>query len=934
MQRCRRAGAGLWRRHRFAGQATLQAQRHAAVGGFGQRRRQGQRHTLQAAVDLQLGHAPAQGQCQGIGRAAAGVLRQAREQTQLPRLLQALRRGHALGAQLQGRFGGRSARRQCAHAAFKAHFAAQRTGLHALQSKAGVRELHRAARTRQHRGIGGHAHLVARQHHAALHLGVVNIADGQTQVQLQIGVATATGLGQRLPGHGVQRRVAHERQQLRQRPARLRTDGHHGVGQVGDVRLHLGQARVAHARKGAAGVTHLHGRALKHQLTSQLGQRGPGQLARALQAGGHVGVGHILDAGGNPELAQFGVVERHVVQVALDAKVRAGSHARHHGVAHIVAGILGNGQGQIAVYPRAIGAAEGAAQVQHTRKARTAGRSRRIAGVPGGAQLALGIGVGKVRFAHLHGNALASQLPAHLAAQLCQWQPGVFKHAGQHQGAIGHAHRGLACGLGHFQLHVGAAQAQCPAGAHRCCAGQCQARDAGAHLVTAWSIPGPLPVSLHGVHQSFRGVGAQCFMGGLAQRQALGHARQRGQIQPVGLEFALRRCFAAGVGIAHAQVAARPVQAVVAHPLQALRVQLKAPCQPPRAQAPLHRGQPQRLQIRRQRGVDIGQRHIGHGAHPLAALQVQPGTQCAPALCQRHAQVGVQVQAGHIHPRKIGKQLPAPLLPAATVRGQQRLAKQPGDVKTIAPLGRRRGVQPQLVAPGAVAQQHIDLAQRQRGSGALLVRPAHRATAHHHLGLRKKPIDGAAVIAGTTGQGQSGDEHLARAVTANVQLGALDVELLKPEAPQRARRQRQHHALQAQRFAPLGIQQRHLAQFNGRNQPLRVRREGANAHGYPQRAFGLRLQLHAVFADSRHNRAVQSPPGHRQHQGSGQQQPQRPPRKPRQPPKQAWRVRNRVSHGRRGGGQNYDPQPPRGFRATQRRFTCGFALPPRPCRQF
>ena len=147
------------------------------------------------------------------------------------------------------------------------------------------------------------------------------------------------------------------------------------------------------------------------------------------------------------------------MQIAPDAEAHRAGLARHHGVPDIVARIRWNRQRQIAVHPGAIGALQAAAEVQHPRKTRPAARARRIAGVPRGTRLPLRIGVGKAGVGHLHGDALAIDLPAHRAAELVQRQHRVFKNAGQYQRTMDHVHGGLASLVRQIEVHGGSAHA-------------------------------------------------------------------------------------------------------------------------------------------------------------------------------------------------------------------------------------------------------------------------------------------------------------------------------------------------------------------------------------------------------------------------------------------------------------------------------------------
>ena len=113
---------------------------------------------------------------------------------------------------------------------------------------------------------------------------------------------------------------------------------------------------------------------------------------------------------------------------------------------------------------------------------------------------------------------------------------------------------------------------------------------------------------------------------------------------------------------------------------------------------------------------------------------------------------------------------------------------------------------------------------------------------------------------------------------ADIELRAVDIQLLEPEMQDGMRRQGGQHARQAQGLAPLGIKQLHIGEFERGDHAGRVRRNGANAHGYPQYLRGLGFQLRTKLTDSRHNQPVQCPPGRQKDKPRSQQQPKQPAR--------------------------------------------------------
>ena len=307
--------------------------------------------------------------------------------------------------------------------------------------------------------------------------------------------------------------------------------------------------------------------------------------------------------------------------------------------------------------------------------------------------------------------------------------------------------------------------------------------------------------------------------------------------------------------------------------------------------------------------MHIGQRQVGRAAHNLAALNVGPSPQRPMAPHHLHAHIGMVAQARNINPREVGKQLPVPVLPVAVAHPQERRTEQAHQRKPVAPGLGGRGVNAQAVAPVAVAQYQVHLAQRQLRGAAQLVVPAQGAFADHHLALREQPVGGRIAVARALRHGQPGHKDTAIGRAANVQVGRGDVQLLKPPVQQRPGRQRHHHPGQAQGGAAFAVEQGHVHQFNRRDQPFRSGRYVANANRHTQCLRGTRLDLGAKLTDSRHNPAMKGTPGHGQQQPEGHQQPQRPPRKPGHDLEQTGRARGRFGHVSVESGRNYDPPP-------------------------
>ena len=140
-------------------------------------------------------------------------------------------------------------------------------------------------------------------------------------------------------------------------------------------------------------------------------------------------------------------------------------------------------------------------------------------------------------------------------------------------------------------------------------------------------IQRPLPAGLQRLHQTTRceqrDLGADCGR----QRQAAGNLRQRGQVQPVGLEIGLGRLAAPAVGVLQGQVAAGPLQAVRHGEAQGLRAELETVRALHTANTPGHLGKGQRVQLGTQPDSHILQRHIGGAPGHASFADVGPAAQ-------------------------------------------------------------------------------------------------------------------------------------------------------------------------------------------------------------------------------------------------------------------------------------------------------------------
>ena len=174
---------------------------------------------------------------------------------------------------------------------------------------------------------------------------------------------------------------------------------------------------------------------------------------------------------------------------------------------------------------------------------------------------------------------------------------------------------------------------------------------------------------------------------------------------------------------------------------------------------------------------------------------------------------------GHVHPLESGIELARPVPPLAVAQRQQRLLEDAHGIETAAQLGGRCGVQPQRMALETVAHDQIHLTQGQCGYTAHFVGPLHPAVADDKFRLREKPVGSAAIALARAREIQTGHSDLAAWRAPDVELGLLNIKLLKLQPQSRLRRQGRQHARQAQRFAPKRVKQLDVDQLERRNQP-------------------------------------------------------------------------------------------------------------------
>ena len=133
-----------------------------------------------------------------------------------------------------------------------------------------------------------------------------------------------------------------------------------------------------------------------------------------------------------------------------------------------------------------------------------------------------------------------------------------------------------------------------------------------------------------------------------------------------------------------------------------------------------------------------------------------------------------------------------------------------------------------------------------------------QAATHHKFGQREKPISALAIAcrAGVYAR----HPNMAAGVTANSQLGLINLQLMKLTQQQRTRRQRHPHARQKQRLSAFAVEELHLRELKAGHPPAALGADAADFYPQTQCARGLLLQSFAVVTNSRHNENVQSAP--------------------------------------------------------------------------
>ena len=177
------------------------------------------------------------------------------------------------------------------------------------------------------------------------------------------------------------------------------------------------------------------------------------------------------------------------------------------------------------------------------------------------------------------------------------------------------------------------------------------------------------------------------------------------------------------------------MQAVLGVKAQGLGRQSQPTGQGPPGQAALHGAQCQRLRTSAQADLNLNERQVGDRTLPLALHHIGPGADGAGALLQIDPKGDIPAQLRQVNPLKGAVNLAVPSPPASALHRQQGLQKTSGHAEALAPGGRWRGVQAQLVAATDIANHQLHLTQRQGWRSTQLIGPVDAATLDHPLAL-------------------------------------------------------------------------------------------------------------------------------------------------------------------------------------------------------
>ena len=506
--------------------------------------------------------------------------------------------------------------------------------------------------------------------------------------------------------------------------------------------------------------------------------------------------------------------KRKVFQIAFELELDRRSGAGQHGITQVFAGLLEHDSGQVALHPGQLDAAKKPLHIEHSRPRRA--RHMR----PTALQDALRIGSVDTQVAGADAVARGLLAPLHLGGQFLDGYARVGPARTQVDQAAGHGHFGTAFAFTQVKLHIQALKARAAVSLGR----QAQTLYLAFGGVGIGLACGAFPAGAEFLHQTGRRIGLQHVARFGCQRQALGHLAQGGQVQALGAQFtmggnALGMRISGGAPVPQRQagVAAGPTHAIGGLELQIAGGVLHAAVELARSQPARGRRQYHGCLLSALAQKHIAEQDIGGGASDPAWGDIEPCAHAAPAPADVGPSVQVDAQRAPVHMAEKRVSLPFPVLPAARVAAEQRVAEHALHIEALAPVRWRAGVQAQAVAQVAAAQDQVHIVQFEHRHVTGFVGPAHAAVADGHLGLAHQPIG--AVAGATVGLAdfQAGNPKTAIGSAANIQRGAVNIELLQTTGPQRARRNGCAHRTQLQGHTALAVNQLHIAQLDRRN---------------------------------------------------------------------------------------------------------------------
>ena len=478
------------------------------------------------------------------------------------------------------------------------------------------------------------------------------------------------------------------------------------------------------------------------------------------------------------------LAKRELAQVTLDAHRSLQALAAQQSIAQVVAHTGIDGRGQITVQLACLDADNFSLEVEHPWP-----RLIAFGAAPAATGLDRSIGIAQLRIFEFHAQGVTIALPLHIGLCLVHHQAGLAQAQGPFDRARLHGQLDAALGLVEVKVQVRPLQTR-----QRPRASKQGRLELGLAPLPFGAVAGAarmgLPLGLEALESALRLVRAQGLAQGRRQGQALTDAGEGTQVQAVGTDLhrPVPGLFATP---AQAHGAAGPLLALGGGKLQVVAEHrmavgcafiANAAAQVTQVQGGQARAPLEFSAVKGQVGGDAADLQGRHHVHPGfdRARALEPGVGVGAQL-RRGAQPR-RVQAGGFH---IG--LARPFLPATVVQAEHGLAKLPAQAEPLAPARRWRGVETQIVLVQVVAHHGGDVFQPNRlGARAGVVAPTHPALADEKFGLRKKPIQGIAVV--SAAQRLPSQKPLALGIAPHLHLQALQVHLVKRQAGERAQR--------------------------------------------------------------------------------------------------------------------------------------------------